>query len=165
MRTHTMIDSPLGVLTLVATDGILSGLYMENHLHMPDRDTFGPQTASGFHEATEQLTEYLTGRRDTFTLRTHLDGSHFQRRIWQELTTIPYGQTRTYAQLAEAIGKPEAIRAVGAANGKNPIAIVVPCHRVIGSDGTLTGFSGGLTRKKHLLDLEQPAHAHQQHLF
>ncbi|MEV4184765.1 methylated-DNA--[protein]-cysteine S-methyltransferase [Streptosporangium canum] len=165
MRTHTMIDSPIGVLTLVATDGTLSGIYLENHLHMPHPSTFGAKNTSGFEEATEQLTEYFAGRRQTFTLPTHLAGSPFQRRIWHTLTTIAYGHTLTYAHLAETIGRPEAIRAVGAANGKNPISIVVPCHRVVGSDGALTGFSGGLARKRFLLDLEHPAAPRQGQLF
>ncbi|MDP9868387.1 MULTISPECIES: methylated-DNA--[protein]-cysteine S-methyltransferase [Streptosporangium] len=165
MRTHTTIDSPMGTLTLVATDGVLSGTYMQDHRHMPDPATFGPKVISGFEEATEQLTQYFAGQRKTFTLRTHLTGSHFQRRIWQALTTIPYGHTVTYAELAAEIGSPEAVRAVGAANGANPIAVVVPCHRVIGADGNLTGFSGGLARKQFLLDLERPAPWRQGQLF
>ncbi|MFF5212700.1 methylated-DNA--[protein]-cysteine S-methyltransferase [Streptosporangium sp. NPDC000396] len=165
MRTHTMIDSPMGTLTLVATDGVLSGLYMENHRHMPDPSMFGPRVGTGFEEATEQLAEYFAGRRQDFTLPTRLHGSDFQRRIWQTVAGIPYGQTWTYAQLADAVGGREVIRAVGAANGRNPIAVVVPCHRVVGSDGSLTGFSGGLARKRFLLDLERPAGTGQEQLF
>ena len=155
MRTHTMIDSPMGPLTLVATDGTLSGVYMEDQLHMPDPSTFGQRVSSGFEEAAEQLGEYFAGQRKDFTLRTRLAGSDFQRRVWQAVTAIPYGQTWTYAQLADGVGRRDRLRAVGAANGRNPLAVVVPCHRVVGSDGSLTGYAGGLARKRFLLDLER----------
>lgn len=157
MRSHTIIDSPLGALTLVATDGVLSGVYMEEHLHRPEPDTFGLRAGSGFEEAAEQFGEYFAGQRTRFTLRTRPAGSEFQQRVWQALTTIPYGRTWTYTELADAIGRPDRLRAAAAANGRNPLAVVVPCHRVIGSDGSLTGFSGGLARKRFLLDLERPA--------
>ena len=165
MRTHTMIDSPMGALTLVATDGILSGAYMEGQLHLPDPSTFGPRVGSGFEQAAEQLGEYFAGRRTDFTLPTRLAGSEFQRRIWQTVTAIPYGQTWTYAQLADAVGRRDRIRAVGAANGRNPVAVVVPCHRVVGSDGSLTGYAGGLARKRFLLDLERPSGPRPGQLF
>jgi methylated-DNA-[protein]-cysteine S-methyltransferase len=165
MRSHTIIDSPLGALTLVATDGVLTGVYMEEHLHRPDRDTFGPRAGSGFEEAAEQFGEYFAGQRTRFTLRTRPAGSEFQRRVWQALTTIPYGRTWTYTELADAIGRPDRLRAAAAANGRNPLAVVVPCHRVIGSDGSLTGFSGGLARKRFLLDLERPAGPDTGRLF
>jgi methylated-DNA-[protein]-cysteine S-methyltransferase len=156
MRTHTMIDSPIGALTLVTTHGTLSGLYMEEHLHVPDPAMFGPRVGCGFGEAAEQLGEYFAGQCESFTLRTRLEGSDFQRRVWQAVAAIPYGQTRTYGQLADAVGRPDRLRAVAAANGRNPLAIVVPCHRVIATDGGLTGYAGGLTRKRFLLDLERP---------
>jgi methylated-DNA-[protein]-cysteine S-methyltransferase len=165
LRTHTTIDSPLGPLTLVATDGVLSGAYMEGQLHLPDPATFGPRTAAGFEEAAEQLGEYFAGQRRHFTLRTRLAGSDFQRRVWQALTDIPYGETRTYAQLAETLGRRDRIRAVGAANGRNPVAVVVPCHRVVGGDGGLTGYAGGLARKRFLLDLERPSGPRPGQLF
>jgi methylated-DNA-[protein]-cysteine S-methyltransferase len=165
MRTHTMIDSPMGALTLVATDGILSGAYMEGQLHLPDPSTFGPRVGSGFEQAAEQLGEYFAGQRTDFTLPTRLAGSEFQRRIWRTVTAIPYGQTWTYAQLADAVGRRDRIRAVGAANGRNPVAVVVPCHRVVGSDGSLTGYSGGLARKRFLLDLERPSGPRPGRLF
>jgi methylated-DNA-[protein]-cysteine S-methyltransferase len=157
MRAHTVIDSPIGALTLVATDGTLSGVFMEDHLHMPDPSSRGPRVAVGFDEAAEQLGEYFAGQRQEFTVPTRLAGTGFQRRVWQAVSTIPYGQTWTYAQLADAVGRPDRLRAVAATNGRNPVAVVVPCHRVIGSDGSLTGFSGGLARKRFLLDLERPA--------
>ena len=165
MRTHTMIDSPIGGLTLVATDGALSGVYMEDHRHMPDPATFGLRVGPGFEEVAEQLGEYFAGQRKDFTFRTRLAGSDFQRRVWQTVAAIPYGQTWTYAQLADAVGRRDRIRAVGAANGRNPIAIVVPCHRVVGSDGSLTGYAGGLARKRFLLDLERPSGPRPGRLF
>ncbi len=164
MRTHTMVDSPMGVLTLVASDGTLSGVYMEDQLHLPDPSTFGQRAGSGFEEAAEQLEQYFAGERTAFTLRTRLLGSDFQRRVWQALAAIPYGRTWTYAQLADAVGRPDRLRAVAATNGRNPIAVVVPCHRVIGSDGSLTGYAGGLARKRFLLDLEHPG-SKQERLF
>jgi methylated-DNA-[protein]-cysteine S-methyltransferase len=155
MRTHAIIDSPIGALTLVATDGTLCGAYMEDHLHMPDPATFGPRVTSGFEEVAEQLGEYFAGQREDFTVAMRPAGTDFQRRVWEVLTTIPYGQTWTYAQLADALGRRDRIRAVAAANGRNPISVVVPCHRVLGSDGNLTGYAGGLARKRFLLDLER----------
>jgi methylated-DNA-[protein]-cysteine S-methyltransferase len=165
MSTHTVIDSPIGVLTLVGADGALSGVYMENQSGMPDPSTFGARVSSGFEEATEQLGEYFAGQRQEFTLRTSLGGSEFQRRVWRTVTAIPYGRTWTYAELADAVGRPDRLRAVAATNGRNPIAVVVPCHRVVGSDGGLTGYSGGLTRKRFLLDLERPSAAQAGRLF
>jgi methylated-DNA-[protein]-cysteine S-methyltransferase len=165
MRTHTMIDSPIGALTLVATDGVLSGVYLEDHRAMPDRSSFGQRVSSGFDQAAEQFGEYFAGRRRRFTLPTQLTGTDFQRRVWQAVTAIPYGQTWTYAKLADAVGRPDRVRAVAAANGRNPVAVVVPCHRVVGSDGSLTGYTGGLARKRFLLDLERPSGALAGRLF
>ena len=158
-RTHAVVGSPIGELTLVATGGVLSGVYLEKHRHLPDPATFGPRVAAGSEAAlaaaAEQLEEYFAGQRTGFTLRTRAVGTDFQRRVWDALAAIPYGQTWTYARLAEAAGARGAVRAVGAANGRNPLTIVVPCHRVVGSDGDLTGFAGGLARKRFLLDLER----------
>lgn len=151
---HTVIGSPIGPLTLVNTDGVLSGIYMAEHKHLPDPATFGGHTAVGFDAAISQLTEYFDGTRRSFTIPLAPRGTDFQKRVWDALRTIGYGETWTYRQLAEAIGNPAAVRAVAAANGKNPISIVVPCHRVVGSDGTLTGYAGGLDRKRFLLDGE-----------
>jgi methylated-DNA-[protein]-cysteine S-methyltransferase len=165
MRSHTVVDSPMGALTLVATDGTLSGVYMEDHLHMPARSSFGPRVGAGFEEAAEQLEEYFAGRRREFSLDTRLAGTDFQRRVWAAVRAIPYGQTRTYAQLADAVGRPDRLRAVAATVGHNPLTVVVPCHRVVGSDGSLTGFAGGLARKRFLLDLERPTDRGQGWLF
>jgi methylated-DNA-[protein]-cysteine S-methyltransferase len=152
---HYLLPSPIGTLTLVNTDGVLSGLYMTQHAGGPDREVFGARTNCGFEATVEQLEQYFAGTRTEFTLPLAPRGTPFQRRVWDVLTTIPYGETRSYAQVAAAVGNPSAVRAVGLANGRNPISIVVPCHRVIGSDGSLTGYGGGLARKRFLLDLER----------
>lgn len=165
MRTHTNIDSPIGVLTLVNSDAMLSAVYMNDHTRKPGAQTFGDRTSAGFGEATEQLEEYFSGQRREFALNLAPEGSQFQRRVWDLLADIPYGQTRTYGQLADQLGDRHVIRAVGSANARNPISIIVPCHRVIGADGSLTGYAGGLERKKFLLELENPARAHEPALF
>jgi len=167
MRTHTMIDSPIGVLTLVNDDDVLCGLHMEYRQHPPAPSTFGEQTHVGFEQITEELGEYFAGERSEFTVPLAPHGTEFQRRVWDALLTIPYGKTRSYGEIARQIGEPgwEAARAVGAANGRNPISIVVPCHRVIGADGSLVGYGGGLDRKKFLLALENPARVVQESLF
>lgn len=151
MSTHFLLESPIGPLTLVKTSGVLSGLYMGDR----QAHTFGPRATSGFEDVVEQLEEYFARKRTVFTVPIAPAGTTFQQRVWTELRTIPYGETRSYGQLADAIGNRLAMRAVGAANGRNPISIIVPCHRVIGSDGTLIGYGGGLERKRFLLDLER----------
>ncbi|MDW5267449.1 MULTISPECIES: methylated-DNA--[protein]-cysteine S-methyltransferase [Acidobacteriaceae] len=157
IKEHFLLESPLGTLTLVNTDGVLSGLYMPEHKRGPRPEALGARVRSGFEQAVSQLQEYFGRSRTAFTLPLAPEGTDFQQRVWQVLRSIPYGETRTYAQLADAIGNRAAIRAVGLANGRNPISIVVPCHRVIGSDGSLTGYAGGLDRKRLLLELEGAA--------
>lgn len=164
-RTHAIVDSPLGELTLVNTDGVLSALYMAEHARRPDAVSFGERTRSGFEDVTVQLSEYFAGQRTEFTLPVAPVGSEFQRQVWQRLRQIPYGQTRSYTQLADELGNRLVIRAVGAANGRNPISIIIPCHRVIGADGSLTGYAGGLARKQYLLAMENPARSAQEALF
>ncbi|MEU5841603.1 methylated-DNA--[protein]-cysteine S-methyltransferase [Rhodococcus sp. NPDC047139] len=154
LRTHTVIDSPIGELTLVNTDGILSGVYIAEHRPAPDRGSFGEQAPEGFDEAITQFEEYFAGRRIHFTVPTSPTGTPFQRAVWETLKKIEYGTTRTYAEIALDLGRPTAVRAVAAANARNPLCIVVPCHRVIGSGGKLTGYAGGLERKRFLLDQE-----------
>ena len=153
MNAFTYVESPIGRLLLTATGGALTGLFME-----PSRKA--PKALDGWAEdarvdplaaAALQLTEYFAGARREFDLPLSFDGTTFQRRVWQELVEIPYGETLSYGQLARRIGNPTASRAVGLANGRNPISILVPCHRVIGADGTLTGYGGGLERKQWLL--------------
>ncbi|MGW0767025.1 methylated-DNA--[protein]-cysteine S-methyltransferase [Streptomyces sp. NPDC002676] len=157
MKQHTVIESPYGPLTLVADDGILCGLYMAGQRHRPQEETFGPRDDTLFAEAEEQLTAYFAGELKDFSLELRLHGTPFQRSVWDQLTRIPYGETRSYGELADALGNPGASRAVGLANGKNPIGIIVPCHRVIGASGDLTGYGGGLDRKRRLLDFERGA--------
>lgn len=154
-RVHSIVDSPVGPLHLVATGGVLSGLYLDEQRHRPDPAAFGPRDDGPFGEVVGQLEAYFGGERTAFDLPLHLDGTDFQRRVWTALREVPYGRTWSYGQLAAHIGAPGASRAVGLANGRNPIAIVVPCHRVVGADGTLTGYGGGLARKQLLLDLER----------
>lgn len=164
MVTHFLVESPIGILTLVKTDGVLSGLFMGD-LTDARAQVFGPRVGSGFEDVVEQLQEYFARSRTTFTLPISLDGTSFQKRVWAELVDIPYGETRSYGQLADAIGRRSAVRAVGAANGRNPISIIVPCHRVIGGNGTLVGYGGGLERKRFLLELEQAARPAEARLF
>jgi methylated-DNA-[protein]-cysteine S-methyltransferase len=157
MKQHMVIDSPYGPLTLVATDGVLSGLYMVGQRHRPPEEDFGERDDTFFDEATDQLRAYFSGELKEFTLELRLAGTTFQRSVWEQLRKIPYGEIRSYGELAEALGNPGASRAVGLANGKNPIGIIVPCHRVVGANGSLTGYGGGLDRKKRLLDFESGA--------
>jgi methylated-DNA-[protein]-cysteine S-methyltransferase len=157
-RTYVTLDSPVGPLTLVAAGGALAGLYMEAQRHLPGPAAFGAPgdpAQAPFAAAARQLADYFAGRLTSFDLPLEPAGTPFQRQVWLALRDIPYGATLTYGKLAAEIGVPQASRAVGLANGKNPISIVVPCHRVIGSDGSLTGYGGGLDRKRFLLDLER----------
>ncbi|WP_033441139.1 methylated-DNA--[protein]-cysteine S-methyltransferase [Saccharothrix sp. NRRL B-16314] len=159
--SHTTVDSPVGPLTLVARGGVLCGLYMTEQRHRPADDTFGPEDPSPFEDVTKQLAEYFDGARTSFDLPLELVGTPFQRTVWEALREIPHGETVSYGELAQRLGRPSAARAVGLANGRNPIGIIVPCHRVVGSSGSLTGYGGGLERKRQLLDFEQGAHPDQ----
>ena len=144
------IGSPVGDLTLTEEEGALTGLYF-GRLSRPGEA--GP--TSLLEEAARQLREYFAGQRREFDLPLRLRGTAFQMQVWQALQVIPYGEVRTYGEIARAIGKPKACRAVGMANHNNPISIIVPCHRVVGADGSLTGYGGGLAAKEFLLALEQ----------
>jgi methylated-DNA-[protein]-cysteine S-methyltransferase len=165
--TWTVIDSPVDDLLLVATDGALRSVWFSPHKGKPQPSFIQTMTAEGgarddedpvLVDARRQLGEYFAGDRREFDLPLAPVGTDFQLRVWAGLRTIPYGQTWSYGELAAAIGKgPLASRAVGLANGANPLSIVVPCHRVIGANGNLTGFGGGIERKRWLLDLEQPS--------
>jgi methylated-DNA-[protein]-cysteine S-methyltransferase len=152
MSTYAVVDSPLGPLTLVADEGSLAGLYMLEQRHRPVIE--GPRNDTVLPQAREQLEAYWRRELKEFDVPLCLRGSPFQQAVWAGLQSIPYGETRSYGELAAAIGRPGASRAVGLANGKNPVGVVVPCHRVVGSTGSLTGYGGGLERKKWLLDLE-----------
>ncbi|MFJ9428129.1 methylated-DNA--[protein]-cysteine S-methyltransferase [Streptomyces sp. NPDC101490] len=151
---HTVMDSPYEPLTLVAVDGVLSRVHMTGQRHRPSEETFGAPDPRPFTEAVRQLDAYFAGELTEFDLPLHLIGTEFQRRVWAELCRIPYGETRTYGELADVLGNPGASRAVGLANGKNPVSVIVPCHRVVGAGGGLTGYGGGLDRKQRLLAFE-----------
>jgi len=152
---HTLVDSPLGPLTLRAEDGVLSGLYMTDHRHGPPSAALGPRDDDGLPAVREQLAAYFAGELRAFDVPVAVRGTAFQERVWAALREIPYGGTTSYGGLAAAIGRPTAVRAVGLANGRNPVSIVVPCHRVVGANGSLTGYGGGVERKRTLLDLER----------
>jgi len=156
---YTVMSSPVGKLTLVASDEGLAGVLWATE--RPGRVRLELESEHRGHpvlvEAERQLTEYFAGTRKTFALKLDVAGTAFQRTVWNALLTIPFGETRSYAQIARQIGQPRAVRAVGAANGRNPVSIITPCHRVIGSTGTLTGFAGGLDTKARLLALERGA--------
>jgi methylated-DNA-[protein]-cysteine S-methyltransferase len=149
-------DTPVGTLKLVARESKLAAILWEND--KPDRVPLGAMREDRAHpillEARRQLVEYFAGTRDRFDLELDFNGTEFQRQVWRALLDIPYGETRSYREIAIQIGRPAAVRAVGAANGKNPISIIAPCHRVIGASGHLTGFAGGIAVKARLLALE-----------
>lgn len=153
-RTHTKIESPIGELTLVAADGVLSGLYFPGHWYMPTPDVFGARSGRGFERAERELAEYFAGERTEFELPTTASGDEFQHRVWELIGRIPYGETTTYGEMATELGDPVLARRVGGAVGRNPLSLIVPCHRVVGKDGNLTGYAGGLERKRFLLELE-----------
>lgn len=154
--TWTSVPSPIGDLLLTADDGVLSRVWMTEQRHQTGvADGSWLRDDAGFAAARDQLDAYFGGELEVFTLDLAPAGTPFQLEVWAALREIPYGTTWSYGQLAAHIGRPGASRAVGLANGRNPISIVVPCHRVIGSSGTLTGYGGGLERKQWLLDLER----------
>jgi methylated-DNA-[protein]-cysteine S-methyltransferase len=154
MDLYTTIDSPLGELLLRGDGKSLCGLHMQGGRTRLEVDPSWQRADQRFCDVSSQLAEYFDGTRTEFDVPLSLRGPDFERRVWHELCRIPYGQTRSYGEIAAAVGDPSAARAVGTANARNPIAIIVPCHRVIGADGSLTGFGGGLERKRTLLDLE-----------
>lgn len=170
MKQSLTIDSPIGSLTVVATESAVTGIHFNNAAHHNattggvalathrsapgSADTSAPGSTLLLRQAATELAEYFAGQRRTFDFPTAPSGTLFQQAVWEALCTIPYGETRSYSQIAAQIGRPRACRAVGMANNRNPIAIVIPCHRVIGHAGALTGYAGGLDTKQRLLDLE-----------
>jgi methylated-DNA-[protein]-cysteine S-methyltransferase len=166
---HTATDSPIGELTLVADGDALTGLYFPRHWYRPDDVELGPRVDGAsdpvFAPTIRQLAGYFRGERTRFELTTAASGDAFQQKVWDLLDDIPYGETVTYSDLAARLGDPTLARDVGAAVGRNPLCVIVPCHRVVGKDGKLTGYAGGLTRKKLLLELEAPAEAKPAKLF
>lgn len=157
MVYYTWLDSPLGRLLLTATDQALTGLYFDGQKHVPTIPDHGINSAQAtpISAATAQLGEYFAHQRQGFDLPLAPTGTRFQQQVWQALRHIPFGHTLSYGALAQRLGQPQASRAVGAANGRNPIAIILPCHRVIAANQKLTGYAGGLERKQWLLDHEQ----------
>ena len=151
---HSIADSPLGPLTIVEQNGSLVGLYMENQKYLPTT-SLGERVADAMPAARMQLEEYFSGGRREFDLPLAPIGTEFQRLVWELLCEIPFGETSTYGALAQRIGKPNASRAVGSASGHNRIGIIIPCHRLVGSTGMLTGYAGGIERKEYLLALER----------
>jgi methylated-DNA-[protein]-cysteine S-methyltransferase len=150
----TTIDSPIGDLTITAEDGVLTGVHMHEQRHFPPIPVTAERDDASLAPVVAQLQAYFAGELTDFALPIDLRGTPFQRRVWSALREIPYGETISYGELARWVGNPKASRAVGLANGRNPVAIVVPCHRVIGADGSLTGYGGGLDRKVWLLEHE-----------
>ncbi len=151
--TYAVTDSPVGPLTLVEVGGALAGLYLTDHRHQPPLQ--GERDDTVLPAVRAQLAAYFDGTLQEFDVPLAVAGTPFQQQVWKALATIPYGETWSYRDLAEVVGNPKAVRAVGLANGRNPVSIVVPCHRVVGANGSLTGYGGGLEAKRWLLDLER----------
>jgi methylated-DNA-[protein]-cysteine S-methyltransferase len=151
---HSVLATSIGELTVVRERGAVTGLYFPRHWPRPDRTAFGPRSNEGFEEVTRQLGEYLDGDRHEFDLPLTTRSSDFDRRVWELICSVPYGETTTYGKLAHSLGAETDPRDVGAAVGRNPICIIIPCHRVVGATGRLTGYSGGLDRKRTLLGIE-----------
>lgn len=164
---HTEADTILGPLTLVADGDALAAVYFPGHWTLPRRESFGERVTrdSLMDDAARQLREYLAGERRGFELTTAPRGNAFQLGVWELLAGIPYGSTTTYGLLAERLGGRSLAQTVGQAVGHNPLSIVIPCHRVVGSDGGLTGYAGGLERKRFLLELEEPPEVKAARLF
>lgn len=144
-------NSPIGILRIEETDGGISGIYAKEKRFFEEEKTEQYQETVLIKKAYEELQEYFAGKRKEFDLPLHVEGTEFQKKVWEQLRQIPYGETRSYGEIAAAIGNPKASRAVGGACHKNGILIVIPCHRVIGADGSLTGFGGGMDMKETLL--------------
>jgi methylated-DNA-[protein]-cysteine S-methyltransferase len=166
---HATADTTLGPLTLVADGNKLTGVYFPHHWHAPKVEALGDEVPLGedafLTESAEQINRYLAGDTDAFTIPTTTSGDSFEERVWAELHTIPYGETVAYGALAERLGDKALAQKVGQAVGRNPLSIVVACHRVVGANGKLTGYAGGLARKQALLELEQPPSAKADKLF
>ncbi|HEY4375714.1 MAG TPA: methylated-DNA--[protein]-cysteine S-methyltransferase [Acidimicrobiales bacterium] len=153
----TIVDSPIDPLLLTGDGEHLTGLYMSPHTGRHAVQPHWERDDAAFSPVADQLTDYFAGQRTTFDVPLAPSGTDFQRSVWSGLCDIPYGETISYGELARRVGVPNGSRAVGLANGRNPISVIVPCHRVIGADGSLTGYGGGLPRKKFLLGLESRA--------
>ena len=153
--SEILVPGPLGTMRLLATEDALAAVYLAEHKGEPAHPAMPGSDHPVLREACAQLEAYFAGRRRVFDLPLDAQGTEFQRAVWSALQEIPFGETRSYKDLATRVGRPQAVRAVGAANGRNPLSIIVPCHRVIGADGTLMGYASGTERKKWLLQHEQ----------
>lgn len=166
---HTVMHSPVDQLLLVARDDTLIGLYFENHAHAASRGNIGQAVRAKddafLQKVVYELREYFNGEREEFSVATSTAGDEFSEAVWQKLTHIPYGRTVTYGSIATELGDVRLSQRVGQTVGRNPVSIIIPCHRVIGADGTLTGFGGGLERKRILLELEEPEEVRNSRLF
>ena len=156
MRYYDLYDGPHGQMLLAATDAGIAGVYFDRQKHHPKRGTDWKHNPANFHlkRAKRQLAEYFAGKRREFDLALDPRGTGFQQAVWKAISGVPYGETISYGELARRAGFPDGARAAGAATGRNPIGIIVPCHRIVGSDGSLTGYAGGLAKKRALLALE-----------
>ncbi len=154
MKQYCYCKTPIGKLLLTGENGLLEEIHFPNSAENAVIEDDWQNNRGAFSDVLQQLEEYFAGRRKVFKIKMNPKGTDFQRRVWQELQRIPYGKTASYGEIAHRIDNPKACRAVGGANGKNPIPIIIPCHRIIGTDGSLTGFGGGLELKKDLLRLE-----------
>ena len=152
--SYRIVESPVGELVLTGTGEFLTGLWFSGPDEKPVAVDVMVEDPTAFQTVVDQLGEYFDGQRQSFEVNLAPEGTEFQLRVWEALRDIPYGETCSYGDIAKAVGVPKGSRAVGLANGRNPISIIVPCHRVIGADGSLTGYGGGMDRKKFLLDLE-----------
>lgn len=166
---HAIVGTRLGEITIVAADDAIVGLYFPQHWYLPPEGSIGPEVDADddalLEMARVQLEDYLDGARTSFEVPIATNGNPFQERVWAMLTNIPFGQTTTYGALAEQLGDKSLAQLVGQAVGHNPISIIIPCHRVVGSTGKLTGYAGGLERKQFLLELEEPELAKAEKLF
>ncbi|MFJ5957427.1 methylated-DNA--[protein]-cysteine S-methyltransferase [Paenarthrobacter sp. NPDC092416] len=165
---HSTMDSPLGQLTLTARGDFLTGVFFEGHWHMPPPGHFGAPAGMDdpvFAQTSKELDEYLNDGRERFDVIFEARGNAFQEKVWERLQHIPYGETVSYGELAAEMGDPHLAQAVGSAVGRNPISIIIPCHRVVGRNGQLTGYAGGLENKRFLLELEEPAAVKESKLF
>lgn len=165
---HAQVETTIGELTMVADGEDLVGLYFPGHWHLPPESAFGAPTHaedSVFAGTRTELSEYFAGERQTFTVPLRARGDEFSERIWAMLSEIPFGARTTYGALAEQMGNRNLAQRVGQVVGRNPISILIPCHRVVGANGSLTGYAGGLDRKRWLLELEEPAEARESRLF
>ncbi|AUH69384.1 methylated-DNA--protein-cysteine methyltransferase [Gordonia sihwensis NBRC 108236] len=163
-----MVDTELGRLTMVADGSALTAVYFPHHWHLPPETEYGEPTAADdpvFVQAARELDEYVAGDRREFDVEIATSGDDFSERVWAMLREIPYGETTTYGELARRLGNPRLAQRVGQCVGRNPISVIIPCHRVIGADGSLTGYAGGLDRKRRLLEIEEPPEVSDARLF